>query len=98
MYEYMADIDLPSTFTEEFLGLIPAQRDIVNKLMSEGVILSYAVSIEHGKLWMIVAAENERSVSELVKSFPIAGHISCTVYKLTFHNNINLKMPSFSLN
>jgi hypothetical protein len=98
MYEYMADIDLPTEFTEEFLLLIPSQRAMVNRLMNDGVISSYAVSIEKGKLWMIVLAEDESSVSGLIDSFPIADHIRYKIHRLTFHNSASFKMPSFSLN
>lgn len=98
MYEYMADIDLPLEFTEEFMLLIPAQRAMVNKLMNEGVISSYAVSIEKGKLWMMVIAENESSVAGLIESFPIAEHIRYEIHRLTFHDSARFKMPSFSLN
>ncbi|MBE2227245.1 MAG: hypothetical protein IAE93_07890 [Ignavibacteria bacterium] len=98
MYEFLADIDLPVPFTEEFLNLVPRQRAQVNKLMHEGVISSYALSIESGKLWINLIAESEEKVSELLNSFPIAPFISYTVHKLTFHNSINLKIPDFSLN
>ena len=98
MYEYMADIDLPVPFTDEFLSLIPRQRAIVNKLMNEGAITSYAVSIEKGKLWMTAVAENESAVHRLIQSFPIAEHVHYTISKLTFHNSVNFKIPGFSLN
>jgi len=48
MYEFMIDIDLPVPFTDEFLALVPRQRAIVNKLMNEGSITGYALSIEAG--------------------------------------------------
>jgi hypothetical protein len=98
MTEYMIDIDLPVPFSNEFLALVPKQRAFVNKLMNEGVITGYALSIESGKLWMTVIAESENTVKELVNSFPVAEHIFYSINKLTFHNSINFKLPSFSLN
>jgi hypothetical protein len=98
IYEYMAEIKLPVPFTDEFLSLIPRQRALVNKLMNEGAISSYAVSIEDGKLWMTVVAENESSVRNMIEEFPIAGYISYKISKLAFHNSISFKLPSFSLN
>ena len=98
MYEYMADIDLPLEYTEEFLLLIPAQRAMVNRLMNDGVISSYAVSIEKGKLWMMVIAEDESSVAGLIDSFPIAAFLKYEIHRLTFHDSARSKMPSFSLN
>lgn len=98
MYEYLVDIDLPVPFNDEFLALVPRQRAQVNKLMNEGIINSYALSLESGKLWVNIIAEDESKVRELMDSFPIADHITYTVHKLTFHNSISFKIPEFSLN
>lgn len=98
MYEYMAEITLPLPFTDEFLSLVPRQRAVVNKLMNEGVIISYALSIESGKLWINLLAESEEKVNALIESFPIADFISYNTHKLTFHNSINFKIPEFSVN
>lgn len=98
MYEYMAEIDLPSQFTDDFLKLIPRQRAMVNNLMNEGAITSYAVSLEDAKLWMTVVAENEQAVAKMIEEFPIAQYISYKISKLTFHNSLSMKLPSFSLN
>ena len=97
-YEYLVDIDLPVPFNDEFLALVPRQRAQVNKLMNEGIISSYALSLESGKLWVNIIAEDESKVRELMDSFPIADHITYTVHKLTFHNSISFKIPEFSLN
>lgn len=98
MYEFLADIDLPVPFNDEFLSLVPRQRAQVNKLMNEGIISSYALSIESGKLWVNVIAESEEKVQDLLNSFPIAPYINYRIHKLTFHNSINIKIPDFSLN
>lgn len=98
MYEYLADIDLPVPFTDEFLLLVPRQRAQVNKLMNEGVISSYALSLESGKLWVNIITESESKVSELLDTFPISDYITYTIHKLTFHNSISFKIPDFSLN
>lgn len=98
MYEYLVDIDLPVPFTDEFLSLVPAQRAVVNRLMAEGTITSYALSIESGKLWVSMVAESEQKIKEVIGSFPVFKHIFFTINKLTFQNSINFKIPHFSLN
>jgi hypothetical protein len=98
MYEYLADIELPVPFSDDFLSLVPRHRAQVNKLMNEGVITSYALSLDSGKLWINVIAESDHKVKELLESFPIAGFISFNIHKLTFHNSINFRVPEFSLN
>ncbi len=98
MYEYLADIDLPVPFNDDFLSLVPRQRAQVNKLMHEGIISSYALSLDSGKLWVNIIAEDEHKVKELLESFPIAGFITFSIHKLTFHNSINFRIPEFSRN
>ncbi len=98
MYEFMVEIDLPVPFTEEFLGLVPRQRAMINRLMNEGTITSYALSLESGKLWVSLIAGTVENVNELIDSFPIAPHILYRVNRLTFHNSISFKLPNFSLN
>jgi hypothetical protein len=98
MYEFMIDIDLPVPFTDEFLSLVPRQRAMVNKLMNEGKITSYALSIESGKLWITAIAETELDVKQMLNGFPIAEYIFYRINKLTFHNSTSFQIPNFSLN
>ncbi len=98
IYEYMVDIDLPVPFNHEFISLIPKQREVINQLMKERRIENYAVSIDDGKLWVIVLAESESHVEDLLISFPIINHVKYRISKLTFHNSINFAIPQFSLN
>ena len=98
LYEYMIDITLPIPFTDEFLSLVPSQRAMVNKLMNDGVITDYALSLENGKLWVMMISESEAKVIEILDTFPIKEHISYNINKLTFHNSISFKLPNFSLN
>lgn len=98
IYEFMVDIDLPFPFDNEFVSLIPKQRDVINKLMSERVITSYAVSVEDGKLWTTVLAESEEKVIDILLEFPIIDLIEYKISKLAFHNSIGFTVPQFSLN
>ena len=79
MYEYLADIDLPVPFTDDFLSLVPRQRAMVNKLMNEGVISSYALSIESGKLWINIIAESEdEAIESSHNCLPAVPSTTCT--------------------
>lgn len=94
----MIDITLPLPFTDDFLSLVPQQRALVNKLMNEGIITDYALSLESGKLWVMLLAESVTKVNEIMDTFPIREHIKFEINKLTFHNSISFKLPNFSLN
>ncbi len=98
MFEYMIEMDLPVPFTDEFLSLVPRQRAQVNKLMNDGIITSYALSIEEGRLWITAIGESEVHIREVIDSFPIAPMVQYKINKLTFHNSISFQIPNFSLN
>jgi len=98
IYEYMVEMDLPVPFTKDLISLIPKQRALINNLITEKVITSYAVSIEDGKLWTTMLAESEDEVADILVTFPIIDQVEYTIFKLAFHNVIGNVAPQFSLN
>ncbi len=98
VYEYMVEIDLPVPFNQEFISLIPKQRELINNLMKDKIITSYAVSIEDGKLWTTMLAESEDDIVDILITFPIIDQIEYKISKLAFHNIISTIIPQFSLN
>lgn len=98
LYEFMAEIDLPLPFDNEFISLIPKQRAYINQLMKDQIISSYAVSVEEGKLWTTILAESEAQVKEILSGFPIIDLTDYRIFKLAFYNTANTLTPNFSLN
>ena len=98
LYEYMAEIDLPLPFNNEFVSLIPAQRELIDKLMKKKIITSYAVSLEKGKLWATIFAASEKNACEILSTFPVINFVKFKISKLAFHNTIGHALPQFSLN
>jgi len=97
MNEYMIDIDLPE-MTQEFISLIPSQIVVINKLMKTGKISSYTLSSDRTKLWVLINAETEKEVVDILKEFPIYPYLIFNVYKLAFNNTISVFLPKVSLN
>jgi len=98
MKQYMVDIDLPDTITEEFMTLIPQQREQVNKLMLEGKINSYTLSMDRTKLWIILSAKSDGDVFRLLATFPMRRFMDAKIVELAFHNTITTAFPQISLN
>ncbi len=98
MSNYMVDIELPESMTDEFASLIPSQRARVNVLMSEGKIVNYSLSMDRARLWVLVNAESEDEARSIIASFPILPFIQFRVHELMFHNSVRLLHPQFSLN
>jgi len=94
----MIDITLPEYLSEEFVSMIPLQRSIVNRLMGRGVINSYSLSMDRGKIWTVVNAETEKDAERTVGSFPLVRFMRYEIHELAFNNNIAQILPRFSLN
>lgn len=98
MNQYMVEFELPETMTEEFLALIPEQREKVAEWMAEGRLLSYTLAFDRSKLWATVAAESEEAVSEMLDTFPLTPFMEAEIFELAFNERANMFIPKFSLN
>jgi len=94
----MVDFTLPHDLPEEFVSRIPQQRKAVNRLLSEGKILNYALSLEDAKLWAVFAAPSEAELMEMVSSLPLTRYMKVRISELTFYNAAQPMAPAFSAN
>jgi hypothetical protein len=98
MENYMVEIDLPKVMSEEFKSLIPFQRLFINGMMKKGIIVNYSLSLDRGKLWVVMAANSIHEVKNHVGTFPIYCYISYKVYELLFHEGSFNAVPHLWLN
>jgi len=98
MTEFLIDINLRDAHSEEFMRLIPKQRTIVNDLMFEGKIVSYCVSLDRAKVWIMMIARNEDDVMDMLSRFPLIDYMDCEIHELLFHNTAQQTFSQISLN
>lgn len=100
MSQYMATIEIPEILTQEIIELIPAHRSKVNELMIEGQILNYSLASDRSKLWILVSAENEEEVTDILSDLPIMPWLTIRdVEELMFHHERSgIVLPRMSLN
>ena len=96
--QYMVDFTLPQQLSEDFITLIPQQRTAVNKLLTEGKVLNYALSLENSKLWAVFSVPSEAELLELVSQLPLTRYMKVRISELTFYNAANPFAPLFSFN
>lgn len=94
----MVDFTLPTELPEEFVNKIPQQRSLVNRMLTEGKILNYALSLENSKLWVVFAAGSEAELMEMVHRLPLTRYMKVKVNELTFYNSMQGFVPAFSVN
>lgn len=98
MQQYMVTIKLPSELSQDFIRLIPQQRDQVNRLMDKGKLIQYTLAEDRSMLWMVVVAEDEEAVGDLLSTFPLAPYFNATIHPLMFHNSISSDLPKLIMN
>lgn len=98
MAAFLFQIELPD-LTEDIIKVIPTHRNYINKLLTEGKILSYSVSQSRNMIWCVVSAKEEGEAMQMVLEFPLYKHFTETIcYPLLFYNSLPALMPGISLN
>jgi len=98
MAAFMFHLEL-AAFTDEVAAIIPQHREQINRLVSEGRILSYSVSTHRNMIWCVINAEDEQEAMEMVLALPLYKfftEVSC--HPLLFHNVLPASIPGISLN
>ena len=98
MAAYLFQLEL-SELTEDTAAVIPAHREHINKLFSQGRVLSYSVSVHRTLVWCVLNAEDEQEAMSMVLAFPLypcLTEVSC--HPLLFHNTLPATIPGISLN
>lgn len=98
MNKFMIELDLPSPLTVDFFEQIPAQQYAVEKLMTAGIIISYTLSGDQSKLWIIMMADSEVELKRLLDTLPLTLFMTSRTYPLAFHNISTFRMPHMILN
>ncbi|MBK8192410.1 MAG: hypothetical protein IPK76_04160 [Lewinellaceae bacterium] len=98
LIQFMVDFTMPKELTEEFVSRIPHQRAAVNRLLNEGKILNYALSLENSKLWAVFSVHSESELMQLIQTLPLTRYMNVSIHELTFFNAANPFAPAFSVN
>jgi|WetSurMetagenome_2_1015567.scaffolds.fasta_scaffold990382_1 hypothetical protein len=98
MAQFIADIQIPMNPDEEFFALIPLQRSHIDKLLEQGTVMSYSLSLDRSRLWITLNAHTEREAIEILAAFPMFRYFEPTLYPLMFHNTSLMSQLKVSLN
>ena len=98
LQQFMVDFTLPQNLSETFVSFIPQQRAVVNRLITEGKLLNYALSLENAKLWAVFSVHSESELMELISCLPLSRFMKVRINELTFFNSATAYSPAFSVN
>jgi hypothetical protein len=94
---YFVEFDINTPFTKEMAMYIPSQRKRVSTLFYEGKILSYSISAERDKLWVVFVASSEEELVSLIESLPMIIFMTYRYRALMFVQMASV-IPEMSLN
>jgi hypothetical protein len=95
---FQVHITLPNIFTRRFAALIPQQRERVNQLLEERVILNYALDMERANLWVTLQAKDQESVMDILATFPIIKEVKVEIFELAFFDSAPMGLPELIMN
>lgn len=98
MAHYMVEINLSDDLSEDFQAKIPLQIESVSLHMQSGCIISYTLTMDRAKLWIVMHARSKNEAKSVLKTMPLYSYFEYTIHELMF-NNINIPLyTNFSLN
>jgi len=84
--------EIPATAVEE-------QKQHIDRLASEGRLLSYSVAALKNFIWCIIRAEDETEASGYIADFPLFSFFSdVQCHLLLYHHEFSASMPDISMN
>lgn len=99
MPTFVVTILLPDTYEEDFLALIPRHRSLINRLLSEKVIETYAISADRRRGWITINGDDAGAVRAVVEQFPLYRYFrGIEVDELFIFDTVATRFPHISLN
>jgi len=98
MSSYLFQLSLPP-LNDELESLVPANREYVNQMFSDGSLLSYSVSALRDFIWCVISAEDEAEAIGFIADFPLFSYFTeVRCFPLLFHNTMSSALPGISMN
>lgn len=94
---FMVEFELPEELSADFMSRVPEQHSFIDQLMVEGKIRSYSLAIDRSVLWVIMEAESEFDVMELIAAMPLCDFMQPYISELMFHQSTEV-YRQYSLN
>jgi len=86
------------TMDEEFMTLVPSHRTYVNYLLNQGIIDSYAVSMEGQHCWITINADDKTSADGILAKSPLYKYWTYEIEELFVYDSQHYRFPALQLN
>ena len=98
MEMFMVEIEFPFYKDEEFMALIPRQREQIGRLLQTGVLTSFSLNSDRTKGWIVMAAQNEAAAMTVLEQFPLYKFITFDLQSLIAFDRAAFSLPPLVMN
>lgn len=98
MRKFMIQLSFPGYFTPDFVQLIPKQRGQIVRLLAEGRIANFSLSMERSNAWMVMNAKSEEEAEDVLERFAMYEYFEYEIFELALHDTKNAGFPELVLN
>ncbi len=84
--------------TDEFMALVPEHRTYINKLIENGCIDQYAVSMESQQVWITFSAEDKDAVEAYLAKSPLYRFWTYEIDELFLFDGQHYRLPTLQFN
>jgi hypothetical protein len=83
---------------DEFAALVPAHRTYVNRLIEQGVIDHYVVTMETQRVWITFSAESRAAVEKYLAKSPLFKFWAYEIDEVFVVDGLHYRLPVVQLN
>jgi hypothetical protein len=95
---FLVHLFLPEFFGQELWGKLSAQRQVVNSLKDQQVILNYSMDMKRKNLWVFIQCSSLEEVESIIATFPIFPYVSYKIHELAYMDATPVGLPELILN
>ena len=83
---------------DEFAALVPPHRTYINRLIEQGIIDHYVVSMETQRVWITISAEDKEAVEKAISKSPLFKFWTFEIDELFVVDGLHYRLPVVQLN
>ncbi len=83
---------------DEFASLVPSHRTYINRLIEQGVIDHYVVTMETQRVWITFSAEDKEAVETYLSKSPLFKFWTYEIDELFVVDGLHYRLPVVQLN
>ena len=83
---------------DEFAALVPSHRTYINRLIEQGVIDHYVVTMETQRVWITFSAEDKAAVEKYLSKSPLYKFWTYEIDELFVVDGLHYRLPVVQLN